>query len=255
MTLDVVTVPCLDDNYAYILRCTETGATAVVDVPDAAPIQKELDSRGWNLDQILITHHHDDHIAGVDQLRKKTGATVLGGKDDVHRLPKLDSAVGEGDAFTVGNHSADVIDVSGHTNGHIAFLFQEAKAAFSADSLMALGCGRIFEGTQPQFWESLSKFKKLDPETLIYSGHEYTASNAKFALTIEPDNAALQARAADITAKRAKGEFTVPASLQLELETNPFLRADLPQVKSAIGMPNATDAEAFGEIRTRKDNF
>lgn len=255
MTLDVVTIPCLSDNYAFLLRCSETGEVALVDAPEAGPIKAELEARNWTLNQILITHHHDDHIDGVDELRETYGATVLGGKDDVHRLPKLDRSVGDGDTFKVGNSEADVIDVSGHTIGHIAFLFKADKAAFTADSLMAMGCGRVFEGTHPQMWESLKKFKALPADTTIYSGHEYTASNAKFALTIEPENKDLQARVAEIEATRAKGGFTVPSNFGVELATNPFMRADQPEVKAVLGMQDKSDAEVFDEIRTRKDNF
>jgi hydroxyacylglutathione hydrolase len=255
MTLSVITVPCLVDNYAYILQCSETGVAAVVDVPDAAPIQAVLDAQGLKLDHIFITHHHFDHIDGVDTLREATGARVYGALADKHRLPSLDVALSEGDTVSLGASEAVIVDVPGHTVGHIAFWFKRDAAVFSADSLMALGCGRIFEGTQPMMWETMQTFMAMPPETLVYSGHEYTASNAKFALSIEPDNAELKARAADIEATRAKGGFTVPASIELELATNPFMRANLASVKAVLDMKDASDAEVFGEIRTRKDNF
>lgn len=255
MTLSVITVPCLSDNYAYILRCEETGTTAVVDVPEAAPIKAALDAQGWGLDYILLTHHHYDHIDGVPELRADTKAQVIGAKADQHRLPPLDVALNDGDTFQFGARTVDIIDVSGHTIGHIAFWFKDVAKVFSADSLMALGCGRIFEGTQPMMWETMQKFMAMPPETLVYSGHEYTASNAKFALTIEPDNAALVTRSKQIDETRAKGGFTVPASIELELATNPFLRANLGAVKAALNMQTASDADVFGEIRTRKDNF
>jgi len=255
MTLSVITVPCLSDNYAYILRCNETGATAVVDVPDAAPIQAALTAKGWDLDYILITHHHFDHIDGVADLRGATNAQVIGAQADIHRLPPLDRAISDGDTFKLGNSTADIIDVSGHTIGHIAFWFRKDKSVFSADSLMALGCGRLFEGTQPMMWDTMQKFIAMPADTLVYSGHEYTASNAKFALTIEPNNPDLIARVDDIARTRERGEFTVPASIGLELATNPFMRANNPVVKAAIGMTDATDAASFGEIRSRKDNF
>jgi hydroxyacylglutathione hydrolase len=255
MTLSVIIVPCLSDNYAYILRCSETGATALVDAPDAAPILAELNKQGWGLDQILITHHHFDHIDGVEAIKAATGAQVVGAIADAHRLPSLDSAVSDGDTITVGNAKARILDVSGHTIGHIAFWFQADSMVFSADSLMALGCGRLFEGTRPMMWETMQKFIAMPVETLVYSGHEYTASNAKFALTIEPNNANLIARAADIAKTRASGGFTVPATIGLEIATNPFMRANNPLVKQAIGMADASDAATFGEIRTRKDIF
>ncbi|MCY4460065.1 MAG: hydroxyacylglutathione hydrolase [Albidovulum sp.] len=253
MTLEIVTVPCLSDNYAYIARDSETGATAVVDAPEADPIASALDSRGWKLDKILITHHHFDHVGGVESLRRHHGAKVVGAAADAARLPPLDEAVSEGDSVAVGGAHGTVIDVSGHTVGHIAYVFP--GAAFTADSLMSLGCGRIFEGTAEMMWGSLSKLASLPPETRIYSGHEYAASNARFALTIEPENEELKRREAEISGLRAKNLPTVPTTLSLEFETNPFLRASLESVKSAIGMPGAADAAAFAEIRRRKDSF
>lgn len=255
MPLELVTLPCLADNYAYLLHNAETGQTALIDAPDAVPIRAALAERGWGLDLILLTHHHGDHIDAVEPLRAAYGAKVVGAKADAHRLPKLDLAVEEGDVIDVLGTKAHVIDVSGHTVGHIAFHLPEIGAVFTADSLMALGCGRLFEGTPEQMWQSLLKLRALPPETLVCSGHEYTASNARFALTVEPGNAALQARAKDVAAKRARGEATVPSLLSEEIATNPFLRADLPEVKAAIGMAGASDVAVFAEIRGRKDRF
>jgi len=255
MPLEIVTVPCLSDNYAFLIHASETGETALVDAPEAAPIRAALKARGWTLSHILITHHHSDHIDGVQSLRRDTSAKVIGNSADTRRLPKLDKAVGDGDMFRFAGHDVNVLDVSGHTIGHIAFHIPDANAAFTADSLMALGCGRVFEGTPEQMWASLSKFSQLPDDTVIYSGHEYTATNARFALTIEPGNKDLQARAKDITAKRANGQPTVPSTLAEERATNPFLRAHLQQVKSAINKPDATDAACFAEIRQRKDRF
>ncbi len=255
MALDIVTVPCLKDNYAYLAHDVATGATAVVDVPVAAPILNALRERGWRASHILITHHHDDHIAGVKALAAATGARVIGAAADAHRLPPLDEEVSEGDLVRIGMDTGRVIDVSGHTVGHVAFHFPDSKVVFTADSLMALGCGRIFEGTAPQMWQSLMKLAALPPDTLVCSGHEYTAANARFALTIEPDNAALISRAEAVEAARREGRPTVPSLLSEELATNPFLRARLPAVKQAIGMAGASDAEVFAEIRARKDRF
>lgn len=255
MALEIVTVPCLKDNYAFLLHSSDTGHTAVIDVPDAAPIQAELAMRGWLLSHILITHHHADHIDGVDPLRKATGAIVIGARDDAARLPVLDHAFGDGDTFDFAGHAVRVLDVSGHTVGHIAFHVADANAVFTADSLMALGCGRLFEGSPDQMWNSLCKLAALPPETSVCSGHEYTAANARFALTIEPDNPALLARSRAITQARAAGQPTVPSTLAEELATNPFLRAGLSDVKLAIGVTGETDADAFAEIRRRKDNF
>ncbi len=255
MPIEIVTVPCLSDNYAFLVHDSETGATAVVDVPETGPIEAALSTRGWSLNHILITHHHHDHIGGVDTLRGATGAKVVGAKADISRLPGLDLAVDDGEMFDFAGHDVQVMDVSGHTVGHIAFYIPDANAVFTADSLMALGCGRLFEGTAGQMWASLSKLAALPPETTVCSGHEYTAANARFAATIEPDNQALKDRTAAITAARAKNQPTVPSTLAEELATNPFLRAGLSEVKDAIGMRGRDDVAVFAEIRRRKDQF
>jgi len=255
MALELVTIPCRSDNYAFLVRCESTGTVALADAPEAAPIAAELKRRGWGLDLILLTHHHGDHIDGVEELRAEFGSKVIGAKADEHRLPALDQALVEGDSLSIGDNTGTGIDVSGHTVGHIAFHFESANIAFTGDSLMALGCGRVFEGTKPQMWESLSKIAKLPPETIICSGHEYTAANAKFALSVDPENAALLHRVAGISAARAKGKPTVPSLLSEELATNPFLRASNPDLKAALNMASASDSEVFAEVRTRKDNF
>lgn len=255
MPFEIATIPCLDDNYAFLIHSTETGETAVVDVPDAAPILEALKARNWQLSEIWITHHHYDHVDGVADLRAQTGAKVIGGADDAHRLPPLNAELKDGENFQFAGHEVNVFDVSGHTINHIAFYFAAANALFTADSLMAMGCGRLFEGTPEQMLASLSKFSVYPGDTLVCSGHEYTASNAKFALTIEPNNTNLVARVADITAARKANQPTVPSTLALERATNPFLRAHLPETKAAIGMANDSDAAVFTEIRHRKDVF
>jgi hydroxyacylglutathione hydrolase len=255
MPLEIITLPCLSDNYVYLIRDEATGKVAVVDAPEAAPILRELEARKWPLDLILITHHHADHIDGVDALRAATGAKVTGAEADSHRLPALDSAVVEGDHVAFGAANGRVIEVPGHTIGNIAFHFPTDEVLFTADSLMALGCGRLFEGTALQMWDSLSKLAVLPPETRVCSGHEYTESNARFALTIEPQNSALISRVQRVRAARANGQPTVPSSLADELATNPFLRAGRPEVKASLGLPDASDAEVFAEIRRRKDRF
>jgi hydroxyacylglutathione hydrolase len=255
MTLEMITIPCRTDNYAFLLHDAATGQTALVDAPEVPAIKAALDARGWRLTDILITHHHDDHISGVDALRELFGARVIGAKADAHRLPPLDLAVAEGDVVQVCGQDASVIDVSGHTIGHIAYYFAGSHMVFTADSLMAMGCGRLFEGTAAQMWASMQKLRALPGDTLVCSGHEYTANNARFALTVEPDNAALVARIADITAVRAAGGFTVPSLLSLEQQTNPFLRADDPALAAAIGMTGAAPVEIFAEVRRRKDKF
>lgn len=255
MPLEIITIPCLQDNYAFLAHDGETGATAVVDVPEAAPIAKLLSQRGWTLSHVLLTHHHWDHVEGLTALLADHPAQVIGAAADAHRLPPLDQQVGEGDSFQIGNETGHVIDVSGHTVGHIAFHFPDSLAVFTADSLMALGCGRVFEGTGPQMWASLSKLAALPESTIVYSGHEYTATNAAFALTIEPDNPALISRAEQVTAARAAQTPTVPSALALELATNPFLRAGDPSVQANLGMEGADPALVFTEIRARKDRF
>lgn len=255
MPLELVTIPCLTDNYAYLLRDAASGHTTLVDVPEATPILNALAGRGWRLDQILLTHHHSDHIQGVPEVLAATGAAVLGARADAHRLPPLTRALTEGDHVPVGSQKARVLDVSGHTLGHIAFHLSESALAFTADSLMAGGCGRLFEGSPALMWQSLSKLAALPGETLICSGHEYTTTNLRFAATIEPENPALHARTAKVAKARAEGRPTVPSRLSGELATNPFLRARLPHVKALIGRPDASDADAFAEIRARRDKF
>lgn len=255
MPLELVTIPCLADNYAFLLHDAESGQTACIDVPEAAPILAALDARGWALTDILLTHHHNDHIGGVAELRTRTGALVAGAAADAHRLPPLDLALSEGMSVPLGREFGQVIDVPGHTVGHIAFHFPESGVVFTGDSLMAMGCGRLFEGTPTQMWDSLSKLATLPPETLVCSGHEYTASNARFALSLEPDELAIKSRASAIEQARAKGQPTVPSRLSDELATNPFLRASNPRMKAAVGMDRAQDAAVFGEIRARKDRF
>lgn len=255
MPLEIVTIPCLSDNYAYLLRCPTTQEVALVDAPEAEPILSALAQRGWTLSQILLTHHHPDHIDGVPALQSAHGCSVLGAIADQHRLPGLDRALAEGEQLHVGAETAMVLDVSGHTIGHIAFHFAQSAAVFSADSLMALGCGRLFEGDAAMMWASMQKFLAMPDETIVYSGHEYTQSNARFALTIEPENMALAHRSDEIDQARAKGLPTVPSQLGLEKATNPFLRAHLPEVKAALGLQDRSDAEVFRVIRARKDAF
>lgn len=255
MPLDLVTIPCLKDNYAYLIHDAETGETAVIDVPEAAPILRALQHRKWKLSEIWITHHHGDHIDGVAELRAATGAMVVGAAADAHRLPPLDLALPDEGAFTIGRTAVETFPVPGHTVGHIAFSLPTGKLVFTGDSLMSAGCGRLFEGTPAQMWASLQRIAKLHPDTLVCSGHEYTTSNIRFALTLEPQNAALISRSKRVAAAREDDRPTVPVTLSEELATNPFLRAHRAELKTAIGLPDASDAEAFAEIRARKDRF
>lgn len=255
MSFELITIPCLSDNYAFLAHDEESNKTLLVDVPEAAPIQKVLDQTGWELTDVILTHHHADHVQGLDALCRSHPARIIGAAADQHRLPPLDLAVSEGDFIEIGSQRGEVFDVSGHTLGHIAVYFKSAKILFTADSLMALGCGRLFEGSPPQMWESLTKLSALDPECLVCSGHEYTAANARFALTIEPQNTELQRRAQSISDRRAQNLPTVPSTLGEELSTNPFLRPDSLDIRNNLRMQNATDAQVFAEIRSRKDKF
>lgn len=255
MPLELVTVPCLTDNYAFLLHDAASGATALIDVPEAGPILRALQSRSWSLSEVWITHHHADHVQGLGEVLAAFPATVRGASADSNRLPPLDETHTDGSSFTFSGHEVQVVDVSGHTIGHIAYYVPNAGAVFTADSLMALGCGRLFEGSAEQMWASLSKLAALPPETKVCSGHEYTAANAKFALTVDPDNGDLISRNKAITAARSAGEPTIPSTLALELATNPFLRASDPHIRILLGMESASDAEVFAEIRARKDAF
>jgi hydroxyacylglutathione hydrolase len=255
MPLEIVTVPCLSDNYAYLLHDEATGTVALVDAPEPGPIEVALKERGWGIDLILITHHHADHIDGVEALRGKYGPKVAGAAADRHRLPPLDIELAEGDTVAVGESVAQVLEVPGHTVGHIAYYFPDAGALFSADSLMVMGCGRLLEGTPAQMWSSLSKLAALPGDTLVHSGHEYAESNTRFALSVDPDNEALRARATEIAAMRQMGGATVPARLDLERATNPFLRSADDDFKAGLGMQGAPDVEVFAAARRRKDAF
>lgn len=255
MPLEIVTVPCRTDNYAYLVRDAESGAVAVIDAPEAAPIEAALEARGWTPGTLLITHHHDDHIAGVEALRARYGLAVVGAAADRRRLPPLDRAVSEGDRVGVGRLEAVVLDAPGHTRGHVAYHLPEGSALFSADSLMVMGCGRLFEGSAEEMWATLAKLAALPPDTRVYSGHEYTESNLRFAEALDPEHPPLAARAAAIRAARAAGRDTMGPTLAEERATNPFLRAAEPAMKARLGLEGAADAEAFAEIRRRKDAF
>ncbi len=255
MRFELVTVPCLADNYAFLLKDRAGGACALVDVPEAGPVLAELAARGWGLTEIWITHHHADHIQGVAEVVAATGARVTGNAADAARLPPLDRAVTPGESFDFAGEAVQVIDVPGHTVGHVAYHVPAAGVAFTGDSLMAAGCGRMFEGTAPVFWESLQRLAALPDETLIASGHEYTASNLRFALSLEPDDPVIKSRAEAVAQMRAAGRPTVPSRLSEERQTNPFLRASRPAMKAAMGMDRAGDAQVFAAIRAAKDRF
>jgi hydroxyacylglutathione hydrolase len=253
--LEIVRIPALRDNYLWLARDPASGATAVIDPAEAEPVMAELKSRGWRLTHILNTHHHADHVGGNAALKAATGCIIVGPRADAARIPGIEVEVGEGDTYRLGEAETRVFDVPGHTSGHIAYWFPESRALFCGDTIFALGCGRLFEGTPAQMWSSISKLRRLPPETRVYCAHEYTQSNARFALTVEPTNEALVARAAAVDRKRARGEATVPSTLGEEVATNPFLRADRPELLAAAGLDGLDPVAVFGEVRRRKDRF
>ena len=251
--LQIHQFPCLSDNYGFLVRDTDSGATAVIDTPDADEILRQAKAKGWRITDIWNTHWHPDHAGGNAAIKEKAGAKVTG-PAEVERIGALpDLVVDEGDVVNLGGVPARVINVGGHTLGHIAYVFDDAKVAFVGDALFSMGCGRLFEGTPQQMWTSLQKIAALPDDATLYCAHEYTQSNARFAVTVDKSNPALQARVAEVERLRAANEPTVPMTLRQEKATNPFLRA--PLLKEAIAAPNAQDWEAFAEIRSRKDNF
>lgn len=256
MTTHVHQFLCLKDNYGVLIHDSGSGATASIDAPDAEAVIAAVAAQGWELTDLLITHHHADHTQGIPGLRARfPKLRIVGPAKEADRIGALDILLAEGDYARVGALEAKVLETPGHTAGHITYWFEEDEIAFAGDTLFALGCGRVFETPYPVMWESLVKIAALPGETVVYCGHEYTESNARFALTIEPDNVVLKGRVEEITALRAVGKPTVPTTIAAELATNPFLRAEWPSVQAAVGMSGADAAAVFAEIRTRKDRF
>ena len=244
---------CLADNFGVLIHDPQSGATASIDAPEAAAVEAALGATGWGLTDILVTHHHNDHTAGVAELKHKHKCRVVGPKSDKFR--NVDETVGEGGTVKVGNLTARVLETPGHTLDHICYIFDSEKIAFVADTLFSVGCGRVIEGSMPQMWHSLLKLRALPDDTVFHCGHEYTQANVKFALTIEPDNPDLKARAKEVDALRAAGKPTLPSTIGAEKKTNCFLRADVPSVAAAVGLAGKSAEEVFAEIRTRKNKF
>ncbi|TAN46498.1 MAG: hydroxyacylglutathione hydrolase [Rhodospirillales bacterium] len=253
--LTVHQLPAFSDNFIYVLLDAANGVGTVIDPGDAEPVLQAVQANGWRLNQIWATHHHADHIGGALELKQKLGLEFLGAARDAERMPGLDRGLDEGQRLRLGRHEAQVLGVPGHTLGHLAYWFEDERMLFCGDTLFGLGCGRLFEGTPETMWSSLRRIKALPGETLVYCAHEYTLANARFALTIEPGNQALLQRIEDCKALRHRGLSTVPFRLDLDLATNPFLRADRPEVAAAVGMQGAPPEQVFAHIRRLKDDF
>jgi hydroxyacylglutathione hydrolase len=251
--LEIELVPCLKDNYAYLVHDRDAALTAVVDPSEPDPVRKALAQRGWKLTHILNTHHHFDHTGGNIPLKELSGAQIVGPAKDRDRIPGIDVGVDEASGWTFGGRKVRVLEIPAHTRAHIAFVVDDA--AFTGDTLFAMGCGRLFEGTPAMMWTSLTKLMQLPDASRIYCGHEYTLNNGRFALTLEPMNTALAARMRDVEAARARNAPTIPSTLGLEKKTNPFLRPHSAEIRGSLGLAQASDVEVFAEMRKRKDSF
>lgn len=254
-TLAIDVFPCRSDNFGVLLHDPDSGLTASIDAPEEAPIVAAAEARGWRITHIFTTHHHTDHVEANLALKGRYGCEIIGPVNEAVAIPGLDRTVGDGDEFLFGEHPVRVFETPGHTAGHVCYSFPEDKLLFAADTLFALGCGRLFERPAADMWHSLQKLCVLPDETAIYFGHEYTLSNARFAVTIDPDNEVLQRRLRQIEELRAEGKFTIPTMMGQEKETNPFLRVADPAIRRNLLMEGATNEEVFAEIRKRKDNF
>jgi hydroxyacylglutathione hydrolase len=246
---------CLKDNYGVLVHDPASGATAAIDAPEAAPVEAALTASGWRLTDILITHHHGDHTAGISELKQRHRARVVAPRQEAAKIPDVDEKVAEGDTLKVGTLSARVIATPGHTLGQINYYFPAAKLLFAGDTLFSIGCGRVIEGTPEMMWQSLLKLRDLPDDTAMFCGHEYTDANIRFALTIEPDNPALVARAAEVKRQVAAGTPTIPTLMGEEKRANVFLRADEPAVADAVGLAGKPAAQVFAEVRARKNRF
>jgi hydroxyacylglutathione hydrolase len=246
---------CRSDNFGVLIHDLETGMTASIDAPEEGPILAALEKNGWTLTHIFTTHHHHDHVDANLALKERFGCTIIGPRDEAVAIPGLDQAYSGGDSFEFAGRTVDVILTPGHTAGHICFYIESEKLLFAADTLFAMGCGRLFERPASDMWESFKKLMALPDDTSVYFGHEYTQSNSTFALTVDPANAALKKRHEDVLALRAAGKFTIPTTIELEKATNPYMRVGDSELRNHLGITNAGDAEVFAEIRSRKDKF
>jgi hydroxyacylglutathione hydrolase len=246
---------CRSDNFGVLIHDTESGLTASIDAPEEEAIVLRLQEKGWKLDHILVTHHHRDHVEGNLPLKEALGPTITGPAAEAGKIPGIDKRVKGGDRIAFGDYAINVIDTPGHTLGHITYYIPAVGVAFVADTLFAVGCGRVIEGTMDMMWESLGKLAALPADTVIYCGHEYTETNIRFALTVDSGNPALVARAAEVKALRSQGKATLPTTIAREKLTNPFLRANEPDIRARLGMMGTPTAEVFAELRRRKDNF
>jgi hydroxyacylglutathione hydrolase len=245
--------PCLSDNFGVLLHDPATGSTAAIDAPEAAPVEAALESTGWRLTDILVTHHHADHTGGIAALKQRHHCRVVAPAGEATRIPLVDETVRENDTVHVGSLAGRVLETPGHTGGHISYFFPADKLAFVGDTLFSIGCGRVIEGTPEMMWQSLLKLRGLPDDTRIYCGHEYTQANIRFAKTIEPDNPALSKRAKQVENLLAERKPTIPSTIGEEKEANPFLRADLPEVAKAVGLGGQPAWKVFAEIRERKN--
>ena len=247
---------CRTDNYGYLVHDVETRRTAAIDAPDAGAIKSALNNRGWTLTDIFITHHHTDHVEGLPALKREYNCTVHGPRAEAEKILGLDVTVGNNDTVTLGSTAFIVIPTPGHTDGHIALYNSADGHVFVGDALFSLGCGRMLEGKPGPMWEGLKALRALPDHTLMFCGHEYTADNARFALSVDPRNAALNIRAAEVNRMRGEGKFTVPVSMGMEKATNPFLRADKPELATAMGLDRDVDPSVvFAALRAAKDKF
>lgn len=253
--LQILIVPALTDNYIYLIHEPYGGETAVIDPAAAEPVMAALEQNGWRLDYIFNTHHHGDHVGANLQLKRQTACKIVGAAADRARIPGIDIETKEGDQVRLGHQTFQVIDTPGHTLGHIVYYCAVSQALFCGDTLFSLGCGRLFEGSATQMWQSLQKLKTLPAQTRIYCAHEYTAANGRFALSVEPDNPALQQRIVEVAELRRQNHPTLPSSIGQELASNPFLRAHSPSIRSNISMTEPSDAAVFAKLRALKDQF